>query len=65
MAQGPRQLPSIIRRPVTRRHLDGSVRLVLRVATAGVSYVGAIAFQYKQEIKTITALIERTLTAVC
>lgn len=66
MGQGPRQLITFpIRKAVPRRHLVGSVGLVLRVATADVSYAGAMVFQYKQGIKIITAMIEKPLTAVC
>lgn len=66
MAQGPRQLITFpITKAVPRRHLVGSVGLVLRVATADGSYAGSMVFQYKQGIKIITAMIEKPLTAVC
>ena len=62
---GAKAITFPIRKVVPRRHLVGSVGLVLRVATAGGSYAGAAAFQCKQGIKIITAVIEKPLTAVC
>lgn len=64
MAQGPKAITFHISRAVTRRHLVGFVGLVLQVARAGVSYVGAMTFQYRQAIKLITPMTENLFTAV-
>lgn len=57
---GKGQRPFHGRKAVTRRLLVGFVGLVLQVATAGVSSVGAIALQCRQRIKIITPIIENS-----